>query len=130
MRAFIAVASMELRTRELDKLQDVSSPSSAAEKARAFKISARNSLDLAMQDLSYVLRGVVLNPNDPEALEALFSMWFLILHFGMYDSDLIDASYMHLNGIKSFIAEYFHGSDIYRIHRLPPACTQLLHFIG
>lgn len=129
MRAFIAVASMELRSRELNKLQDVSSPSDAARRARAFKTNARVSLDLAMQDLSHVLKAVFENPNDPELLDVLFTMWFLILHFGIYDCDLVDTSYMHLDGIKSFLAEYFHGSSTQRIYKLPPASTQLLLFI-
>lgn len=128
MRAFIAVASMELRTRELDKTLDISSPSDATQKARAFKTNARNSLNLAMQDLSHVLKRVFANPNDLENLEALFSMWFLILHFGMYDEDLVETSYMHLNGIRSFTAEYFHGDNSHRIYKLPPAAKQLLLF--
>lgn len=129
MRAFIAVASMELRSRELDKLQDSSSPSQVTHKAHSFKTNARNSLQLAMQDLSSVLDRVVLDPNDPELLETLFSMWFLILHFGIYDYDLVDTSFMHLNGVKSFLAEYLHGNSTQRIHRLPPAAKQLLVYI-
>lgn len=129
MRAFIAVASMELRTRELDKLQDISSPSDAAQRAHAFKMNARNSLNLAMQDLSHVLKRVFMNPDDPELLETLFSMWFLILHFGMYDGDLVETSYMHLNGIKSFLIEYFDATSVRPIQKLPPASTQLLFFI-
>lgn len=129
MRAFIAVASMELRTRELDKLQDTSSPSETKQRAHAFRTNARNSLNLAMQDLSYVLKRVFLNPSDPELLETLFSMWFLILHFGMYDPDLVETSYMHLNGIRSFIVEYFDSASTHRSQKLPPAATQLLFFI-
>lgn len=118
MRAFIAVASMELRSRELVKLQDVSLSPQSNRKAQTFKANASNSLSLAMQDLSSILDRVVLTPNDGELLETLFSMWFLILHFGIYDADLVETSYMHLNGVQSFLAEYFHGDITRRIYQL------------
>lgn len=129
MRAFIAVASMELRSRELVKLQDVSLSPQSNRKAQTFKANASNSLSLAMQDLSSILDRVVLTQNDSELLETLFSMWFLILHFGIYDADLVETSYMHLNGVQSFLAEYFHGDITRRIYQLPPACKQLLVYI-
>lgn len=129
MRAFIAVASMELRSRELAKAQDMLQSSGGLEKARSFKENASHALHLAMQDLSQVLDRLADQPNDHGNLEVLFSMWFLILHFGIYDSDLVQMSYMHLNGMRSFVAEYLHGTAARRIYNLPPAAKQLLVYI-
>jgi len=129
MRAFIAVASMELRSRELAESQDSPQSLAASEKARGFKESASHALHLAIRDLSQVLDRLSDQPNDHDNLEVLFSMWFLILHFGIYDSDLVQMSYMHLDGVRSFIAKYFHDTSAHRVCNIPAAVKQLLVYI-
>lgn len=129
LRAFVAVASMELRSRELAETQGSPQSILAARKAQAFKANASHALHLAMQDLSRILHRLAIQPNSHEDLEALFALWFLILHFGVYDADLVQTSYMHLAGMRAFIADCFHGPTERRIHSLPPAAKQLMMFI-
>jgi len=129
MRAFIAVASMELRSRELAETHNSPQPSEAFEKARSFKENASHALHLALQDLSQVLDRLLDQPDDHGNLEILFSMWFLILHFGIYDSDLVQMSYMHLDAVRSFIAKYFHHTTGPRTYSLPPVVKPLLIYI-
>ena len=120
---------MERRLRELTEAQDSPQPSISAGKAQKFKENASNALHLAMQDLSDLLNRLAAFPNNHEDLEALFALWFLILHFGIYDADLVHTSYMHLTGIRAFLSDWFHGPLERRVHTLPPAATQLLMFI-
>lgn len=129
LRAFIAVASLELRALELHKIQDPTVSPETIAKAQDFKENASHALHLAMKDLSQILDRLAQSPNNQEDLEALFSMWFLILHFGIYNSDLVQTSYLHLNGVRSFVAEYFHGNSGRLITSLPPVAKQLLVFI-
>lgn len=129
LRAFIAVASLEMRYTELVKPQDPTMSPQSQRKADLFKENASHALHLAIQDLTKVLDRVAQDPNNEEELEILFSMWFLILHFGIYDSDLVRTSYLHLNGIRTFVAEYFHQGTEPKIRVLPPAAKQLMVFI-
>lgn len=129
LRAFIAVASLELRYSELLKPRDPTLSPQSQRKADTFKENASHALNLAIQDLTRILSRLAEEPNNQLDLEVLFSMWFLILHFGIYDSDLIQTSYLHLNGIRTFVAEYFHQGTASRIEILPPAAKQLLVFI-
>lgn len=127
MRAFIAVASMELRFQELIKFEDASASPVSSAKARWLKASATNHLYLAFKDLSFVLDCISQGTRNAEDVDALFSMWFLILNFGLYDSELVSACQVHLDGIRSFISQYLNGTDH---DQLPPATQQLMVFIA
>lgn len=93
-------------------------------RARRLEESAASHYHLALKDLSALLDHISRsrrsnnNSNDlgltssssssdaADDVDALFAMWFLILHFGLYDSESIGASHVHLDGIRSFLKSY------------------------
>lgn len=130
MRAFIAVASMELRFLELLKFQDATPTIESLARTRQLKAAATTYLHLALQDLSLILDRLSGSRSQPDDIEALFSIWFLILHVGLYDPELVSASHVHLNGIRSFLQRYIDGNVAQEQDNLPPASQQLLLFIA
>ena len=130
MRAFIAVAAMELRSQELGATSEDKSPSQGTEVAKNLRISATKHYHCALQDLSALLERVSKPQQSDEDIDSLFALWFLILHFGLYDPDLVSASYVHVNGIRSFLLNYLQRHREGRLRDLPPASQQLLLFIS
>jgi len=130
MRAFIAVASMELRSLELLKFQDATPTLESLARTRQLKGAATSYLNLALQDLSLILDRLSGSRPQPEDIEALFSIWFLILLVGLYDPELVSASHVHLNGIRSFLQQYVHADAAEEKDNLPPVAQQLLLFIA
>lgn len=130
MRAFIAVASMELRFLELLKFQDATPTVESLARTRELKESATDNLHLALQDLSLILDRLSGGQSQPEDIEALFSIWFLILHVGLYDPEFVSASHVHLKGIRSFLQRYIDGDVAREQDYLPPVSQQLLLFIA
>ena len=129
MSAFIAVASMELRFRDLVKHEGAVVPQDVIEHASKLKHSASNYLQIALQNMSSVLDRVTRPDPGPNDLQAIFSLWFLLLHCGLYDPEVIQTSLVHLNGIRSFIRQYLQRDESANIRQLPPAAQQLLSFI-
>jgi hypothetical protein len=130
MRSFIALASMELRFLELLKFQDTTPSLESLTRIRQLKDAAMNHLHLALQDLSSILDRLSGTQSQSDDIEALFSMWFLILHVGLYDPEIVNASHVHLKGIRSFLQRYVDGDVAQKQDNLPPAAQQLLLFIA
>lgn len=130
MRAFIAVASMERRFLELLKFQDTTPTLESLARTRQLKAAATTYLHMALQDLSLILDRLSGSRSQPEDIEALFSMWFLILHVGLYDPEFVSASHVHLNGIRTFLQRYIDGNVAQEQDNLPPVSQQLLLFIA
>jgi hypothetical protein len=130
MSAFVAVAQMELRFRELINYEGSIVSKTRCDHAMQLRASAGQYLHLALQSLLSLLDKLSTSDPSPEDLEALFAMWFLILHCGLYDSDMIQTCEMHLNGIRSFISDYIERNNSSGGKRLPPAAQQLLLFIS
>jgi hypothetical protein len=130
MSAFIAVAEMELRFRELISYEGSIVSKTKSEHAVQLRASAGHYLHLALRSLLSLLDKLSTSEPSLEDLESLFAMWFLILHCGLYDSDMIQTCEMHLNGIRSFISGYLERNDSGGVTQLPPAAQQLLLFIS
>jgi hypothetical protein len=130
MSAFIAVASMELRFRSLIQEHGAVVGQKNLAVATSLRYSASKYLQTALQDLSAMLDRATRSDPDPKDLEAIFSMWFLILHCGIYDSEMVKTAQVHLNGIRSFISQYLQQKNAEAVvNDLPPAAQQLLLFI-
>lgn len=129
MSAFIAVASMELRFRDLVQFSDSVVTQTSLTRADELKNSAAKHFHIAIKDLCSLLDRISKVDPSAEELEALFAMWFLILHCELYDPDLIPASQIHMNGIRSFILKYLQENSMDKNRKLPPASEQLLLFI-
>lgn len=130
MRAFIAVASMEMRFLELLRFQHSIPTLESLSKTRRLRESAATYLTLALKDLSSVLDRLSSPGRSAQDIDALFSIWFLVIHIGLYDADLVTASHVHLNGIRSFISGYINGNVANEEDKLPPTSQQLLLFIA
>ncbi|OBS25171.1 hypothetical protein FPOA_05706 [Fusarium poae] len=87
MRSFIAVANMELRAKDLLTAQDAIDPAGVLER------TGEQSCDV----------------------DALFTMWFLILKYEAHDSETIGSSLLHLEGIRSFLRPYLQGDGQKRL---------------
>jgi len=129
MRAFMALASMELRCREMTPRESGSPASEDLDRARRHRDLATHYYHLALRDLSAVLHRASQPDRTDSDLDALFAMWFLILWFEHYDPELVEASHVHLDGIRSFLASHLRGSWNDGETKLPPASQQLLLFI-
>jgi hypothetical protein len=127
MRGFIAVASMELRSKYLLPREDGSvQPIDSVRRAGQLQHVGMNNYHLAINDLSSILERVSRPDRTDDDLDALFAMWFLILNFEQYGLDLVENTHIHLSGINTFISRALeHGEHLH----LPPASQQLLHFI-
>lgn len=122
MRIFIAGAAREISSKEiLASQQDNSNLERMPAKAERLKDSAIRHYHLALKDLSTLLHHVSHSDASDDDVDALFAMWFLILHFGLYDIEVIGASQVHLNGVRSFLKSYLQTTKDSRKRRLPPA---------
>ncbi|EXJ73475.1 uncharacterized protein A1O5_03236 [Cladophialophora psammophila CBS 110553] len=130
MRIFIAGASMELRSKTLLDRHDGTLSSDQYERARRLEHSARSHYHLALKDLSALVDHISFSGGSDDDVNALFAMWFLILHFGLYDSQSIGASHVHLEGIRSFLQPYLKSCREQDKTTLPLASQQLLYYIS
>ena len=130
MRIFIADASMELRSKELLAAQENSCSPGSLERARRLEESAASHYHLALKDLSSLLDHISRSGGSNDDIDALFAMWFLILNFGLYDSESIGASHVHLDGIRSFLKPYLQSCLDGDKNELPFASQQLLLYIS
>lgn len=121
---------MELRFLELLKFQDTTPTLESLARTNSLKDAAIHHLYLALQDLSLILDRLSGAQSQPKDIEALFSMWFLILHIGLYDPEFVSASHVHLKGIRSFLQRYIDGDVAREQDNLPPVSQQLLLFIA
>lgn len=127
MSALIAVASMELRFRNLLREQGCIVSQRNMQVATSLRYSASTHLQIALQGLSTLLDKVSHPYPDSHDLEAVFSIWFLLIHCGLYDIEMVKTAQVHLNGIRLFISQYLEGERA--MDGLPPAAQQLLYFI-
>ncbi|EXJ79542.1 hypothetical protein A1O3_07821 [Capronia epimyces CBS 606.96] len=132
MRAFIALASMELRCRYISATDQGQGrdPDQVQAAARQKKSLATGHYRLALGDLSRLLDRASQPDRTDQDLDALFAMWFLILWFGTYDPELVQASHVHLRGIRSFVSQNLRTTGGGGKPGLPPASQQLLYFIS
>ncbi|KIW65478.1 hypothetical protein, variant [Phialophora macrospora] len=130
MRVFIAGASMELRSKALLDGHDGKASSDQFDHARRLEHSATHHYHLALKDLSGLVDHVSSPDSTDDDINALFAMWFLILHFGLYDSDSLGASNVHLEGIRSFLKPYLKSCREQGKGKLPLASHQLLYYIS
>ncbi|KAJ9645413.1 hypothetical protein H2204_000992 [Knufia peltigerae] len=125
MRAFIALASMELRCRYMSSH---SGDSGDIATAQQHEILATDHYHQALRDLSRLLDRASQPARTDRDLDSLFATWFLLLWVGYYNVELARASQVHLSGIRSFLVEDVHGPRGQLC--LPPASQQLLYFIS
>lgn len=122
MRSFIAVASMELRAREILAAGDGS-----VERAQRIGAAATAHYSLALKDLSSLLDRICHSDggsqSQREDIDALFTMWFLILRFEAYDAESTGSSLVHLDGIRSFLRPYLEN-DGYSDGEMLPYVSQ------
>ncbi len=130
MRIFVAGASMELRSKALLDQRDGSSSSDQLDRARRLEHSATGHYHLALKDLSTLIDYASSSEGSDDDVNALFTMWFLILHFGLYDAHSIGASHVHLDGIRSFLKHYLQSCREQGRETLPLASRQLLYYIS
>ena len=127
VRGFTAVAAMELRSREIvpSTQTDVKSLSSL-DRAHHLQSIAMSNYRHALQELSSILNRATRPDRSEEDLNALFGLWFLMINFEQYGSELVDNSHIHLNGIRSFLSRALRSEEILK---LPPASQMMLYFI-
>lgn len=130
MRIYIAGAAMELRSKEILAAQEGDNVSARLQRARRLEDSATNHYHLALKDLSVILDPFSRSTASSDDIDALFSMWFLILHFGLYDSHSMGASHVHLEGIRSFLKPYLESWKESGQKTLPLVSQKLLLFIS
>ena len=133
MRMFIAVAAMELRSQEIlvDTYGDIILRD--PERAQRLEKSAALHYHLALKDLSVLLDNInnsIGDIEDTDEIDAVFALWYLMLQFGLFDSDTIGWSHVHLEGIGSFLKPYLQSRIAAGKKELPPASQQLLLFIS
>lgn len=130
MRAFIAVACMELDCRGLAGFNQSLTNLHASDKAVRLRTLAMRHYHRSLRDLSALLSSISQSYPEDQDADTVFSLWLLILQFSLHDADLTEASHVHLSGIHSFLLNYFQGRDGKGRRSLPPASQQLLHFIS
>lgn len=128
MSAFIAVAAMELSCLNPSMDQDAIESDSLHFRRRRLQRLGLEHYRLALRDLSSVLERAAKDDRTAADLDSLFAMWFLILNFELYKSDLTEISHMHLNGIRSFLSKCCPSDGSVGGLKLPPASQQLLLF--
>lgn len=119
MRSFIAVAAMELRSRELIAARDSNDSLYFLKRAQRLGDSAAAHYSLALKDLSSLLGHVCQSEVRSNDIDALFVMWCLILRFEAHDSDSTGASLVHLDGIRSFLRPYLESGGHSNKEELP-----------
>ena len=127
MRGFTAVAAMELRSRDLvPSTQPGIESLSSLHRARSLQRIAMSNYRLALHDLSSILNRAASSERTEQDLDALFALWFLMINFEQYGSELVENTHIHLDGIRSFLSRALQNAEVMK---LPPASQQMLHFI-
>ena len=117
----------ELRSRDLvPSTQPGIESLSSLHRSRQLQSIAMKNYRLALQDLSSVLSRAATPDRTEQDLDALFALWFLMINFEQYGSELVENTHIHLNGIRSFLSRALKNAEIIK---LPPASQQMLHFI-
>ncbi|KAH8685085.1 hypothetical protein BGZ61DRAFT_423526 [Ilyonectria robusta] len=119
MRSFIAVASMELRAREVLAVRDGNDPARSMENAHRIGAAAGVHYSATLKDLSSLLNHICHSEGSSNDIDALFTMWFLILRYEVYDSESKGASLVHLDGIRSFLKPYLETGGYANGEKLP-----------
>ncbi|KAG8357186.1 hypothetical protein FVEN_g4987 [Fusarium venenatum] len=114
---------MELRAKDLLTAQDAIDPAGVLERASRLGSAATIHYAQALQDLSSLLDHICQTAEQSCDVDALFTMWFLILRYEAYDSETIGSSLLHLEGIRSFLRPYLQGD---RQKRLPCVAQAML----
>ncbi|KAJ3510427.1 hypothetical protein NM208_g15530 [Fusarium decemcellulare] len=126
MRSFIAIASMELRSRELLAIRESNDSARSLEQSRRMTASAAVHYSLALKDLSTLLDHICNSEGQSNDIDALFTMWFLILRYEAYDSESTAASRVHLDGIRSFLKPYIQADKYGSGKKLPYVSQTML----
>lgn len=119
MRSFIAVASMELRSREVLAVRDGNDSAWSLESAQRIGTAAGVHYTATLKDLSSLLDHICHSEASGNDIDALFTMWFLILRYEAYDSESKGASLVHLDGIRSFLRPYLEKGGYTNGGKLP-----------
>ncbi|KAJ4328950.1 hypothetical protein N0V84_000520 [Fusarium piperis] len=106
MRSLIAIASMELRAQQVLQAQGGDDSTNSLDAAHRLGAAAAVHYSLALQDLSSLLHHICHSEGRDGDINALFTMWYLILRYEAYDSESTAASLVHLDGIRSFLRPY------------------------
>lgn len=121
---------MELRSKELLDIHNGEFAPEKLDRARRLEESATSHYLLALKDLSGLVEHITSTGGTKDEVDALFSMWFLILHFGFYQSQSVGASHLHLNGIRSFLKPYLRSCAEQGKDGIPLVSRQLLYYIS
>ncbi|EXK28593.1 hypothetical protein FOMG_15062 [Fusarium oxysporum f. sp. melonis 26406] len=119
MRSFIAVANMELRARDLLE-------AGASERASRLGAAAAVHYTQALKDLSSLLDRICQTPEQDCDIDALFTMWFLIMRYEACDSETTGASLLHLDGIRLFLRPYLRDDGQATEKKLPCVAQAML----
>ncbi|KAK2690098.1 hypothetical protein QWA68_010042 [Fusarium oxysporum] len=119
MRSFIAVANMELRARDLLE-------AGASERASRLGAAAAVHYTQALKDLSSLLDRICQTPGQDCDIDALFTMWFLIMRYEACDSETTGASLLHLDGIRLFLRPYLRDDGQATEKKLPCVAQAML----
>lgn len=119
LRSLIAIASMELRAQQVLRAQGGGDSAGALDAAHRLGAAAAAHYSLALQDLSSLLHHICHSEERDDDINALFTMWYLILRYEAYDSESTAASLVHLDGIRSFLRPYLDGDEYVDGKRLP-----------
>jgi hypothetical protein len=120
MRSFIAVANMELRAKDLLEA------SASSERASRLGASAAVHYTQALKDLSSLLDRICQTPEQDCDIDALFTMWFLIMRYEACDSETTGASLLHLDGIRLFLRPYLRDDGQATEKKLPCVAQAML----
>jgi hypothetical protein len=126
MRSFIAIANMELRAKELLIAQEMVDASASLERASRLAAAAAVHYTQALKDLSSLLDRICQTPEQDCDVDALFTMWFLILRYEACDSETTGASLLHLDGIRLFLGPYLRDDGQATGKKLPSVAQAML----
>ncbi|KAM0425748.1 hypothetical protein ACHAPT_008996 [Fusarium lateritium] len=85
---------MELRARQVLQVQESDESINSLDAAHRIGAAAAVHYSLALQDLSTLLHHICHSDGRNDDINALFTMWFLILRYEAYDSESTGASYL------------------------------------
>ncbi|KAF4338410.1 transcriptional regulatory [Fusarium beomiforme] len=117
---------MELRAKDLLLAQEEIDSSASLERASRLGASAAVHYTQALKDLSSLLDHICQTPDQDRDIDALFTMWFLILRYEACDSETTVASSLHLDGIRSFLSPYLEDDGKATEKKLPCVAQAML----
>uniref|UniRef100_A0A0C4DII4 Uncharacterized protein n=1 Tax=Fusarium oxysporum (strain Fo5176) TaxID=660025 RepID=A0A0C4DII4_FUSOF len=110
---------MELRARDLLE-------AGASERASRLGAAAAVHYTQALKDLSSLLDRICQTPEQDCDIDALFTMWFLIMRYEACDSETTGASLLHLDGIRLFLRPYLRDDGQATEKKLPCVAQAML----